>query len=119
MIFSFFLYKLFSNFRLESSFFYFIIFYLYLHIPIKFSSLYFANLLLFIYNSRLYLLSCVFLFSASAKFVSLKFAALSRVDIVSVACAGISIILSFLIYILVIQSVLSVDAVLQQDIIIK
>jgi len=119
MIFLFLLYKLPSNPRSESSFSYFIIFHLYLHIPIKFLSLYLANLLLLIYDSRLCFLPYVPLLSASAKFASLEFAALLKVDTVSVACAGILIILSLLIYALAIQSVLSVDAVLQQNIIIK
>src|SRR6266536_5778734 len=117
MTFPFLLYKLPSNLRLEFSFSYLIIFYLYLHIPIKFLLLYLANLLLFICDSRLYLLSCVSLLSASAKFASLKFATLSRVDTISVTYAGISIILNLLTHALAIQSVLSVDAVLQQDII--
>src|SRR6266498_5313230 len=99
MIFPFLLYKLFFNFRLEFSFFYFIIFYFYFYIFIKFLLFYLANLLFLICDSRLWFLSCVFLFSASAKFVSLEFAALLRVDTVSVACAGISIILSLLIYV--------------------
>src|SRR6266498_3909611 len=111
MTFSFLLYKLPSNLRLESFFSYFITFYLYFYIFIKFLSLYLANHLFLICDSRLCFLSCVFLLSASVKFVSLEFAVFLRVDIVSVACAGISIILSFLIYVFAIQSVLSVDAV--------
>src|SRR6266536_6691036 len=98
MIFPFLLYKLLSNFRSEFSFSYLIIFHLYLHIPIKFLLFYFTNLLLLICDSRLCFLPYVSLFSASAKFVSLEFAALLRVDTVSVTCAGISIILNLLIY---------------------
>src|SRR6266498_4014235 len=113
MIFSFFyLYKFLSNLKSKSFFFYLIIFYLYLYISIKFLLFYFANLLLLIYDFRLYFLSYVSLFSASVKFVNLKFATLLRVDIVSVVCTGISIILSLLIYIFIIQSVLNVDAIL-------
>src|SRR6266536_2095073 len=112
MTFPFLLYKLPSNPRSESSFSHLIIFHFYLHIPIKFLLLYLANLLFFIYDSRSYLLLCVFLFSANAKFASLEFAALLKIDIISVMCAGISIILSFLTYTLAIQSVLSVNAIL-------
>src|SRR6266536_657137 len=119
MIFPFLLYKFPSNPRSESSFSHLTTFHLYLHNPIKFSSLYLANLLLLIYDSRSYLLSYVSLLSASAKFASLEFAAFSKIDTISVTCADISIILNLLTYTLAIQSVSSVDAVLQQDIIIK
>ncbi|SRR6266536_894337 len=119
MIFPFLLYKLPSNPRSEFSFSHLIIFYLYLHIPIKFLLLYLANLLLLIYDSRSYLLFYVSLLSASAKFASLEFAALSRIDTISVTCTDISIILSLLTHTLAIQSVSNIDAVLQQDIITK
>ncbi len=119
MTFPFLLYKLSSNPKSESFFSHLIIFHLYLHNPIKFSSLYLANLLLLICDFRSYLLPYVSLFSASAKFASLEFAAFLRVDTVNVTCAGISIILNLLTHALAIQNILSVDAVLQQDIIIK
>src|SRR6266511_3887135 len=113
MSFPFLLYKFLSNPRSEFSFSYLTTFYLYLHIFIKFSLLYLANLLLFICDSRSWLLSYVSLLNASVKFASLEFAVFLRVDIVSVACADISIILNLLIYTLAIQSVSSVDAILQ------
>ncbi len=59
------------------------------------------------------------LLSVNAKFVSLEFVALLRADFVSGAYEGISIILNLLIYALAILSVLSMDAVLQQGMIVK
>src|SRR6266536_5024012 len=112
MTFPFLLYKFLSNPRSESSFSYFIILHLYLHIPIKFLSLYLANFLLFICDFRLYFLSCVSLFSASAKFANLEFAVFLKADSISGACEGISIILNFFTYTLAILSALNMDAVL-------
>ncbi len=59
------------------------------------------------------------LLSVNVKFASLEFVVFLRADSVSGACESISIILSFLIYTLAILNVLSVDAVLQQDMITK